>query len=367
MGRGAGLPPLTHGRGDDGIRTRNILLGRQTLDHLSFIPTRKATPPHRMVSPFSLPAEDSNLDCRYQKPESCRWTNGDWWLRPGSNRRPHRYERRALPTTPLSQKFGASGGTRTPDPSVKSRLFYQLNYRRLVARPGLEPGTRAYEARVITTFTTAHRPPCGGVAGRRVTHPTRVASDQLAAAYLQSPVFLLGDFHSRCPHSRPKGVAAPIRGRVAVLPGSHGPPRNASLWHLPDSNRSSLCGACAPATPRGVRVIRASSSPYVGGLHWQAMGFTPVHHLPPTPISPERPGSVSVTQWTCGDLNPEPPVCHTGALPVAPQALHVAPRRGFEPRYPDPKTGVLPLDERGSTHQSGWCGRKDSNLQPPDS
>lgn len=29
------------------------------------------------------------------------------------------------------------------------------------------------------------------------------------------------------------------------------------------------------------------------------------------------------TTWTCGELNPGPPVCHTGALPTAPQALTV--------------------------------------------
>lgn len=29
----------------------------------------------------------------------------------------------------------------------------------------------------------------------------------------------------------------------------------------------------------------------------------------------------SAKQWTCGDLNPEPPPCHGGALPIVLQAL----------------------------------------------
>ena len=57
-----------------------------------------------------------------------------------------------------------------------------------------------------------------------------------------------------------------------------------------------------------------------------------------------------------------PPLDHLG---TSPRSLLAAPR-GFEPRFTDSKSGVLPLDEGASTPGllESWSGRRDSNPRP---
>ena len=52
-------------------------------------------------------------------------------------------------------------------------------------------------------------------------------------------------------------------------------------------------------------------------------------------------------------------------LGTSPRTLLAAPR-GFEPRFTDPKSGVLPLDEGATTPDlpKCWSGRRDSNPRP---
>ena len=62
------------------------------------------------------------------------------------------------------------------------------------------------------------------------------------------------------------------------------------------------------------------------------------------------------------DSNLRSPDRHSGALSICTTGCIVAPNRGFEPRPPESKSGVLPL------HQSGiWNALRDLNLRPPDS
>lgn len=48
------------------------------------------------------------------------------------------------------------------------------------------------------------------------------------------------------------------------------------------------------------------------------------------------------------------------------RGAELAPSHGFEPQFPEPKSGVLPLDDEGSPSVAvGWSGWPDSNRRPP--
>ena len=79
--------------------------------------------------------------------------DGNWWPRPGSNRRHTDFQSVALPTELPSHgrelANGRSRGIRTHDPVIKSHLLYQLSYApihnvspsRMERAKGLEPST----------------------------------------------------------------------------------------------------------------------------------------------------------------------------------------------------------------------------------
>lgn len=74
-----------------------------------------------------------------------------WWHRPCSGRRHMALRATALPSE-LRCHIGALGGTRTPDPRIKSPLLYHLSYERMES-------TGAESNRLTRVLQTCVRPP----------------------------------------------------------------------------------------------------------------------------------------------------------------------------------------------------------------